>query len=104
MDTDVASLDIFHQCSHVPLSVAPLHSSVILFTAGTKKKKLWTNNGSKTVQHTTPDGNIVDVKRIYYICCDKTCSAKLIVKRCLKTNEVIHDEARAEHTCGFIEN
>ena len=72
--------------------------------AGTKKKKLWIQNGNKPVQHKMADGSVVAAKRIYYVCCDKSCSAKLIVKRCTQTNEVLYSEPRGEHTCGYIEN
>ena len=68
--------------------------------AGTKKKKLWINNGNKVVQHKMEDGSVVAAKRIYYVCCDKSCSAKLIVKRCTQTKEVLHSEPREEHACG----
>ena len=72
--------------------------------AGTKMKKLWINNGNKPVQHKMADGSVVAAKRIYYVCCDKSCSAKLIVNYKPNTKEVLHSEPREEHTCGYIGN
>ena len=68
-----------------------------------KKKKLWIQNGNKPVQHKMADGSVVPAKRIYYVCCDKSCSAKLIVKRCTQTKEVLHNEQREEHNVNGSE-
>ena len=87
-----------------PMVVSEKSNPAITIAAGIKKKKLWINNGNKLVQHEKADGSVPIVKRIYYVCSDKSCSAKLIVKRCTQTNEVLYSEPRGEHTCGYIEN
>jgi hypothetical protein len=69
----------------------------------TKSKRLWRNNGNKLAKHQLENGELVDVKRIYFVCCDKSCPAKLIVKRTLETNEIVHNERRDSHTCAFVE-
>ena len=70
----------------------------------TKSKRLWRNNGNKLAKHQLENGELVDVKRIYFVCCDKSCPAKLIIKRTLETNEIVHNERKNNHTCSFVEN